>query len=199
MSLYIESISIESDRTCPLISYHQARIDRTIGKNHDINLESIVQSEIKELTESIQQKLRILYDQTGVKEAKVQPYQVKLIRNLRAVDIAFDYDQKSADRDAINTVYARRGESDDILMVKDGLITDTSYGNVACYKDGIWYTPESPLLGGCRRQSLIDDGLVAPKKIRIEALDSYPYLMLFNGLIPFGRVIIPTDRIVLSD
>ncbi len=199
MSLYIESISIESDGTCPLLSYHQARIDRTIGESHSVNLSSIVELQVNKLIVGHQQKLRILYNKSGVQEVKTQPYVIRLIRNLTTVNITFDYDHKSTDRDAINAAFALRRQSDDILMVRDGLVTDTSYGNVACYQDGVWYTPESPLLGGCRRQSLIDKGLLTPKKIRIEALNSYPYLMVFNGLIPYGRVIIPKSRIVLAD
>ena len=195
MSLYIESISIESDMTCPLLSYHQARVNRTAGERCGIDLQAIIQSKVNELTDGQQHKLRILYDQSGVQQVTIQPYLVRLIRSLTVVDIAFDYDRKTANRDAINSAFARRGDSDDILMVRDGLITDTSYGNVALHKDGIWYTPESPLLQGCRRQSLLDRGLIITKKLRIETLDSYPHLMMFNGLIRFGRVIIPTERI----
>lgn len=199
MSQFIESISIEKDGSIPLLSYHQERVNRTLGIDHVINLSEIVTSiDLNHDTphQYNQLKLRILYNSDGVQHVQVSPYRVRIIQTIQIIDIQFDYAQKSNNRDGINHAFALRGNCDDVLMIRDGLLTDTSYANVALYDGGQWYTPEVPLLTGCQRQSLLDQNQIIPKKIRIEALDSYPYLMLFNALIPYGRVIIPTSRIV---
>lgn len=197
MSRFIESISIEVGGTSSLLSYHQARVDRAIGQRGNIDLQSVIAAQNIDSI-NVQQKLRIVYDVSGVIEITIQLYTVRLIKSLQLVDITFDYDHKYEDRSTINQAYSQKGKADDVLMVRDGQITDTSYANVALYNQGDWVTPDSPLLPGCRRQSLIDDGTIVTKKIRTEALDSYPYLMLFNAMIPFGQVIIPTSRILRS-
>lgn len=60
------------------------------------------------------------------------------IRSLRlvAADDELDYHLKYADRSALARLLQRRDDCDEILIVRDGAITDTSYSNVAFSTDG---------------------------------------------------------------
>ena len=42
-----------------------------------------------------------------------------------------DYTYKSAHREELNALYAQKGMADDILIVRNGYLTDTSISNIA--------------------------------------------------------------------
>lgn len=198
MSQFIESILIEQGEI-PLLEHHQNRINTTC-QAHNIN--SIVLSEIcPEASLQIAAKLkwRIVYNSNGVIHQEVLPYFQKTIHRLIAVDIgSFDYRYKYADRTYINTLtqYLKPGE--DILMIKEDLILDTSYGNIAYYQDGVWFTPSSYLLNGCRRSFLLESGKIKEAPTTIHSLGASSHISIFNALIPLGRIILPTSSVQFS-
>ena len=61
-----------------------------------------------------------------------------------------------------------RQDKDDILIVKNGLLTDTSIANIALYDGNDWYTPLHPLLKGTKRAELLDKGVLKEKEIKIK-------------------------------
>ena len=67
-------------------------------------------------------------------------------------DICYPY--KYTDRDNINRLIELRGDCDDILIIKNGMVTDSSYANVV-FRDlnGNWVTPSTFLLPGTIRAS----------------------------------------------
>ena len=64
-----------------------------------------------------------------------------------------DYSFKFSNRKAIDDLLKFRNGCDDILIVRNGLITDTSYSNVVFRKDNMYFTPNFPLLNGTKRQN----------------------------------------------
>lgn len=127
-------------------------------------------------------KCRIDYD-IKVRSVKYEFYVPRRIETLQLVDgDGIDYVYKYSDRSAIQRL--KSGSSaDDILIVKNGRITDTSFSNVAFF-DGIsWYTPSEPLLRGTMREKLLRDGLIACRDIRVADLNSYQEIRLINAMI----------------
>ena len=58
-----------------------------------------------------------------------------------------DYRYKSADRSLLDRLFALRGAADDVLIVRRGLITDTSIANVAPGgRNGVVHSLTSPAL-----------------------------------------------------
>ena len=105
-----------------------------------------------------------------------------------------DYSYKRTNREGLNELFGRRGNADDILIVKDGYLTDTSIANIALYDGNSWYTPAHPLLRGTKRAELLDNQLIVEKDISWLQLDDYTHIMLFNAMIDWERIIIPVDR-----
>ena len=105
------------------------------------------------------------------------------------------YTYKSSDREALNQLYSQRGDADDILIVKKGLLTDTSIANIALYNGTEWYTPVSPLLKGTKRAFLIDQGIIREQNILIGNLDTYSKITLFNALIDFRTIELSVDQL----
>ena len=89
------------------------------------------------------------------------------IRSLRlvAADDELDYHLKYADRSALARLLQRRDDCDEILIVRDGAITDTSYSNVAFFDGRKYVTPDTFLLNGTRRQYLLGTGVLTERRI----------------------------------
>ena len=79
---------------------------------------------------------------------------------------SLDYHMKFFDRASLEALFALRGECDEIIIVKGGLITDTSISNLVFYDGSRWYTPAHPLLEGTCRARLIAGGKIIPLDIQ---------------------------------
>lgn len=132
-------------------------------------------------------KCRVSYAEQITKVEFIQ-YIPKTIRSLRIVyadDI--DYSHKYTDRSEIEELFAQRGGCDDILIVKKGRITDTSYCNVLFFDGKKWLTPVSPLLKGTQRAKLIADGVISEEEILLKDLKLFKKVQLINAMLEFNQ------------
>lgn len=117
-------------------------------------------------------------------QLEFQVYIPKPIKTLQLIhEDSIDYHLKWADRKSLTNLYQKRGDCDDILIVKNGWITDTYYCNVAFKNDQRWITPHLPLLKGTQRQYLLDHGRIQEAPIRVKDLSSFTEVKLFNALL----------------
>ena len=182
---FLETIKIV-DGEIYNIEYHQKRYESV--------LESLGVYDFKELHAYINPplsgivKCRIVYDAKNL-TASYQEYRKRDIASLKLVyDDKIEYDKKSTCRDDIDRLYEKKDTCDDILIVKNSLISDTSIANVAFYKDGIWYTPKQPLLMGTTRQRLLQSAKIVPKDIAVDELPTYSKVALLNAMIDFDII-----------
>ena len=129
-------------------------------------------------------KCRIVYGKT-INSMDFELYTMRTIKSLCIVENdTIDYSYKYHNREVINNLFAQRNDCDDILIVKNSLITDTSFTNVV-FKDsaGGLYTPTSALLSGTKRQKLLDSGIIKEKEIHIDEIKSFEGLYLINAMI----------------
>jgi len=141
-------------------------------------------------------KCRIVYNE-DVLEVTYTAYLPKIIESLKLVESNFiDYQYKYLNRNHIKELYAQRGDCDDIIIVKDGMLTDSSYYNIALLKDDLWYTPSTFLLKGTRRQQLIDQGKILEADIPVKDIDQYEKLCLFNAMIDLNKITVSIPFIV---
>ena len=139
-------------------------------------------------------KCRIIYD-AEIRKVEFEPYRIKAIQSLKAIHSSIDYAFKYKDRKELHQLYERRGDSDDILIIKSGYVTDTYYGNVALMKNNKWYTPSEPLLPGTRRMDLLNKKKIVPLPILLTSINKYSYICIYNAMIPFRKIIIPISHI----
>ena len=141
-------------------------------------------------------KCRILYGEE-LDGLTYTAYQTKNIKSLKLVhDNSINYEYKFLDRDHINELYTQREDCDDIIIVKDGMLTDCSYSNLALLKKGKWYTPTTCLLQGTRRQQLIDQGRLIERPIFVEDINQYESISLVNAMIGLGKIRLGMDKII---
>jgi 4-amino-4-deoxychorismate lyase len=130
-------------------------------------------------------KCRILYGRQ-VEKIEMLPYSFPTIKTLRLIPgDTVDYTFKYADRHEIDKLFAQRKNCDDILIVKNNLISDTSFCNVLFFNGKTWLTPEKPLLKGVQRQYLIDNELVETANINVYDLHNFEKLRLVNAMVSF--------------
>lgn len=151
-------------------------------------------------------KCRVVYGSSGIKKVEYSPYTPPRVDSLLIVrDDDADYAYKYNDRSQLAALHERAVAEDcgDALIVRRGLVTDTTFCNVAFRMAGtspeVWHTPAEPLLRGTMREHLIKQGTVVPCDIPVTALhnDFYDQVALFNALNGFGSLTLPVGRIVI--
>jgi 4-amino-4-deoxychorismate lyase len=94
----------------------------------------------------------------------------------------FDYRYKYADRTGLEELFAQRGEADDILIIRNGWMTDTSVANIAFSKNGTWYSPSAPILAGTTWKRLVSSGILCICPIHWTQISYYDTFKLFNSM-----------------
>ncbi len=128
-------------------------------------------------------RCRVIYAET-VERVEYLPYRTPVIRTLKLVRADhLDYRYKYEDRSALTALLGRKGDSDEILIVRRGLVTDTSISNVVFF-DGMHYvTPDEPLLAGVKREALLRDGRITVARITEDDIGKFCKVFLINSLI----------------
>jgi 4-amino-4-deoxychorismate lyase len=144
-------------------------------------------------------KCRLLYGITPANPEFIS-YQKRRIETLKVVHCdTIDYHLKFTNRSFINNLYDGRNDFDDVLIVRNGMITDTSFCNIVFSNGKDWYTPENPLLEGVRRESLINNSIIRRKKIDLGMLDKFETFKLVNAMIPWQEAEEISVRNIFTD
>ncbi len=126
----------------------------------------------------------MLYDRE-IQSIEYIPYRPKEIQKIALAEHPVEYAFKYADRKVFDQILASSPGCDDVLIVRDGLLRDTTIANIAFLENGRWITPLKPLLEGTTRQRLIDEGFLTPKNIHQENIGQYDGFALMNAMIGF--------------
>lgn len=144
-------------------------------------------------------KCRILYG-LEIVEVNFEAYERKEINKVKlAYQDHIDYALKYTDRKSINELFQQRGDADDIIIVKKGVITDSSYANIALCKDKKWYTPLSPLLKGTRRAQLLDRDQIIVRDINVDDIFEYSKISFYNAMIGLGQLVLDINKDTIID
>lgn len=189
MFQFIESIKLV-DGVFYRLALHQNRIAKVFAEYFP-NSEVIDLEELMLNTDFPHKgiyKCRIVFD-ACIHQLEFVEYQIRPIQTLKIVETnAKSYPYKMADRAVFNDAFALRGTCDDVLLVRDGFLTDTSYANIALFDGYKWFTPEIPLVYGVNRAQLLADGIIFVKQIKLSELQNYTRIRLFNALIEFAEI-----------
>lgn len=187
---FVETIKIANGKPSNL-PYHQARMERTIRHffpNLALRSMPCLEKLIAARDDMALVKARVVYGADGVELIEYAPYSMRTISSLQVVcDDTISYSYKSCDRSQLNALAAKKGDCDEIIIVKNNLITDTSFTNLAIFDGNNWLTPKHPLLHGTQRALLLDNGLIKEADITVDDLIKAKRIRLFNAMIDFGE------------
>ncbi len=190
--LLLETIRIEEGEIHNL-GYHQKRCNKSrqiLFDSHDVlDLSSCIDAPKSGLY-----RCRILYAEQ-LHSIEYIPYTPKEIHSLKIVSLEIEYSLKYANRDALNALLASNKDVDEVIIEKEGFLTDTTISNIAFFDGERWVTPLNPLLEGTMRAKLIDEGFLHPKEIKKEDLQNYSQVALMNAMIGFKILNIEPHKI----
>lgn len=195
MCRYIETIRIEKGRLRN-IAYHDRRMNEARREVWGVDRSASLETYIDASPYEERTRCRVTYGR-DVESVEFFPYQIRPVHSLQLVRGGqIEYRRKRADRSELNALFACRGEADDVLIVRGGLLTDTSIANIALGDGTGWYTPASPLLEGTQRACLLDAGMIRPLDIHADDLSRFQKIRLFNAMIDFGEIEIDCSAIM---
>lgn len=132
--------------------------------------------------DEVKLKCRITYH-TNINSIAFEHYHPKTIKSLKLVVASPDYAFKFSDRTVLNDLLNQKNGCEEILIVRNGLITDTSFSNVVLSKGDELHTPAYPLLNGTKRQKLLNEGRIKEAQITPDNLKEYDRLYLINAML----------------
>ena len=184
-SFFLETIKALDGKVYNL-SYHQERLESV--------LDSLEASEYYDLSSLLSPpkkglyRCRVVYDSKEINISYIK-YAKREVKSFKLIyDDSIVYDKKYAKRDLIDMHFTQKDANDEIIIVKNGLITDTSIANIALYDGKKWFTPKSPLLKGTTRKRYLDEEKIFEADIDVNALKSYKKLALMNAMIDFDII-----------
>ncbi|MFP4521463.1 MAG: aminotransferase class IV [Fibrobacterota bacterium] len=142
-------------------------------------------------------KCRILFGRniTGIEYRTYTPRKIKSLKVVYCDDIV--YDHKYADRRVLEALRGGRGEYDEVLIVRSGYVTDTSFSNVVFFSGNKYYTPSCPLLYGTRRRQLIDSGELREEEIKASEIRLFDGIFLINSMLDPFEIRIDRSAVIL--
>lgn len=195
--MFLETICIDHGKVLNMEA-HRERMEQTasrFGFNTPTlpNLLSLLPEEL--YTAKI--KCRIIYN-NNVQEITFNMYRPKTVHSLKLVEATPDYAFKYADRKELTTLLEGKDNADEILICRNGLITDTTFTNVVFRQGDQLFTPDSWLLNGTKRQKLLREGTITAQRITRDTLHRYDSLYLINAMLDIDEAAsIPINHIYL--
>jgi 4-amino-4-deoxychorismate lyase len=174
---YFETIKCQDYEVFNL-AYHIQRIANTICLN--INLEEYIYPPNANLL-----KCKVIYDKSGILSIEYQPYTKKKIYSFQLVYSDISYKYKSTNRTLLENLSLQKKDCDEIIIVKDNLIADTSIANIAILYEDEWLCTKQPLLYGTTLQRYINNGTIKPTNITVPMLKNSTKIALLNAMIDF--------------
>jgi 4-amino-4-deoxychorismate lyase len=197
MSLLIETIKV-TERQFQNIAFHNKRLNRSrkelLGDNDSIEIEKeiVIPADIGNGV----YKCTVKYKHEII-DVKFQSYTIKKIEKLKLViDNSIDYSYKFADRSVLSKLLEKRDGCDEIIIVKNGLMTDTSYSNLVFFDGKKWYTPNSPLLKGTKREKLLSEGKIEEEEINLQNIKRFEKVSLINAMLDVENVVVSIENVI---
>lgn len=183
MSPLLETIKCEDGKLFNL-DFHQARFENAqkeyVGITPKTKLFDTI--EIPEFAKSGLFRCRVTFSKQ-IDKIEFIPHNYREIISLKLVeDNNIDYHYKYANREKLQRLFDLRGNCDDIIIVKNGFITDSFVANLVLFDGKNWLTPDTPLLSGTQRAKLLKEEKIFESHINIHNLQKFEKVGLINAL-----------------
>lgn len=183
MSLLFETIKIQN-KTLHNLEYHNERLNKSrkdlLGCTDFIDLREQI-SIPKHINNDVF-KCRVLYSRE-IEQIQFIPYTLRQIRTIKIVECdTIEYYYKFVDRKILSNLMDSV-ETDDILIIKNGMVTDTSFSNIIFFDGVKWVTPAQPLLRGTKREKLLKEKVISEQSITKNDIQRFEKAALINAMV----------------
>lgn len=167
------------------LAFHQKRFDLA-RKNYFGTEEELLLNDFLKVPEECQNGLfrcRVIYRE-NIENIEFIPYHPREIHSLKLVfDNEIDYSYKFTDRNKLTSLFEQREDCDDILIIKNGFVTDSYAANPIFFDGTTWWTTDTPLLPGTQRARLLSEPKIKICKITANDLSKYKMIGLINAML----------------
>ena len=140
-------------------------------------------------------KCRLVYSQE-IEEITFQAYQIRTINKIKIIQSdTISYPFKFEERKELDTLFAAKDDGDEIMIVKNNLVTDAYYYNYVFQKGKQYFTPNQPLLEGVMRSSLILNNKIIKKDIFVTEIQEFDAIHLINAMTPLGKIVVKPNQL----
>lgn len=194
MCRLIETIKI-FDKKLFNIEYHNRRMNNSrkilFGCDDEINLlDKII---IPSYLSNELYKCRVIYSKE-IESIEFIPYKKKEIYKVKVVENNdIEYEHKYEDRTALTKMLID-SNADEIIIIKNRLITDGSFSNIVLSDGNSYLTPATPLLKGTKRAKLLDEGIIKEDELKEKDLKKFKYIFFINAMLDLEN----NNRILLD-
>jgi 4-amino-4-deoxychorismate lyase len=183
MSLLFETICCQNRQLFNL-DYHNQRLNQSRFDLLNIS-KSIDLQDFKQIPDWVGDGLyrcRVSYD-FEIKKVEFFEYQIKHPKKIGLIESPnIDYSHKYENRQVFQDLLIQNPEFDDVIILQNGFLTDSTYANIALSDGENWFTPKTYLLKGTKRSYLIDNQLVIEKEIHFSEFINYKKIALINAM-----------------
>ena len=186
MSQLFETIKCKNGKLFNL-EEHSFRFNKArkecFGVSDKISLSNII--EIPEHCKTGLFRCRVVYAET-IEKIEFVPHQFRQIKSLKLVETnKIGYNFKYSNREKLQGLFEQRGNCDDIIILKNNFVTDSSTANLVFYDGQKWWTPDTPLLQGTQRAKLIRSNKIFVCKITKDKISDFKKVGLINAMWDF--------------
>lgn len=164
------------------VEFHNERVKNTFMKFYPDHEPHDLKAITNQLGRIGNGRVRVLYNSERLKfsistifNSKTTHYQLVESPRLR-------YDFKYYDRLSLVHTQQQDGSYIEPVFCRNGMITDTSRANLIFREGSKWYTPDTFLLNGCMRQSLLSLCYIQSTPIHRSELNRFNGFKLINAL-----------------
>lgn len=137
-------------------------------------------------------KLKVIYNQSDL-EYEINDYSKPIINHIKLINDDFiDYQFKFTDRNSLELlkmaafrVMSERAHSE-IIIIKNGMATDSSFSNLVFSKDDELITPANFLLRGTKMEKYIREKIILEKPVRAKDIMNFDSIHFINAMNDLG-------------
>lgn len=183
MSLLFETIKCQN-RQLHNLFYHNNRVRWTLenlfGIIGDFDFENII--EIPDWVGEGLYRCRVSYDEE-ISKVEFFEYNFKHPKIIQLNEYhSFNYEFKYEDRSNFQNLLKLYPDADDVIITQNGRLTDATYANLAFFDGSKWFTPNTYLLLGTKREYLLDNQLLYEEEIAVKDLTKFKRIALINAM-----------------
>ncbi len=181
-----ETIRVENGKIFN-IKFHNFRFNLTREKLFNLKNRLNLENFITPPKDNMLYRCKVIYSkEENIESIEYFNYKIKEFKTFKIKTINFNYKYKFINREDIDSL--KLDNFDDIIMVKNGFITDSSIANIAIFYNNSWLTPKTPLLYGVTRERLLREKKLKEANLKIEDLLKAEKFAIMNAMIDFKEL-----------
>ena len=196
MTLFSEVLKLK-DGVLFNLDGHQERVNRTLCRCYGTEIDlSVLREKIPGELKPGLFKCRVLYS-GRIESIEFTPYRCRHPASVGVLtDNEIDYAYKYADRSRLNGLLRKSG-CDDLIIIKNGFVTDAFSSSLVFESAGRMYTPKDFLLPGTKRKLLLDRKEIEEVCIPVKEIRSFEAVYLINAMVDLeDRIKVDTASLV---